>query len=164
MLDEARGLTHEPDPAAFIPELQRLCARIGVAVVFTRELPGTHVSGATRWLNKDTALIQLSLRYKSDDHLWFTFFHEAGHIIKHGKKELFLESEEIGGDQEKEADIFASNVLIPRKEFRALVRSRRFSRTAIVEFANQLGIAPGIVVGQLQHHNWIPYTHLNGLK
>jgi hypothetical protein len=26
------------------------------------------------------------------------------------------------------------------------------------------GIAPGIVVGRMQHENWLPRTHLNGLK
>jgi hypothetical protein len=54
-------------------------------VVFVPELPRTGTWGATRWLG-DRAAIQLSLRYKSNDHLWFTFFHEAGHILKHGRK------------------------------------------------------------------------------
>ncbi|MBL8419274.1 MAG: hypothetical protein JNK92_01440, partial [Dechloromonas sp.] len=55
------------------------------------ELPKTEVSGATRWLSPDKALIQLSLRYKSDDQLWFSFFHEVGHLLLHGKKEVFIE-------------------------------------------------------------------------
>jgi Zn-dependent peptidase ImmA (M78 family) len=68
--------------------MQELCAGAGVAVVFVPALPKTGVSGATRWINSNKALIQLSLRYRTDDHLWFTFFHEAGHILLHGKKEL----------------------------------------------------------------------------
>lgn len=84
-----RELTLET-PDVFVPQLIALCAKAGVAVVFVPELPHTGISGATRWLNKEKALIQLSLRYKSNDHLWFTFFHEAGHILKHGK-DVFLE-------------------------------------------------------------------------
>ena len=83
-LDKVRGLTVEP-PEVFVPAMQKLCADAGVAVVFVPSIPKTGVSGATRWLNKDKAIIQLSLRYKTDDHLWFTFFHEAGHILLHGK-------------------------------------------------------------------------------
>jgi len=61
-----------------------------VAIVFVPELPKLRVSDATRWLASNKALIQLSLRYKTDDHLWFTFFHDAGHILLHGKREMFL--------------------------------------------------------------------------
>jgi len=166
-----RSLTLEPDPSVFVPSLREHCAESGVAVVFVPELPRTHVSGATRWLSKEQPLIQLSLRYKSDDHLWFTFFHEAGHILKHGKKALFLEGEGVEGELEAEADRFASNLLIPRKDLTAFVKGQlsyyqrhRFSTSAVVEFADRLGIAPGIVVGRLQHYGWIPYTHLNRVK
>ncbi len=74
------------------------CAAVGVAVVLVPELPGTRVSGATRWLTPGKALIQLSLRYKSDDQLWFTFFHEAAHVLLHGKRDLFIE--DLGADDE----------------------------------------------------------------
>jgi len=30
---------------------------------------------------RQKALIQLSLSYKTNDHLWFTFFHKAGHRV-----------------------------------------------------------------------------------
>lgn len=163
-LIEIRGLTREPDPNIFVTRLTDLCAQGGVAVIFVTELPKTHVSGATRWLTKDKALIQLSLRHKSDDHLWFTFFHEAGHILKHGKKELFLEGNGMDDEKEKEANDFASNLLIPVKEFNAFVEKGRFTKLSITHFAQELGIAPGVVVGQLQHHEWLPYTHCNDLK
>ncbi len=163
-LEKIRALTCESDPGVFVPSLQNICAAAGVAVVFVPELPKTHVSGATRWLNKDKALIQLSLRHKSNDHLWFTFFHEAGHIIKHGKKALFLEGNGMDDVYEKEANEFASHFLIPAKLFNNLVSQQAFSKTAIKVFARDIGIAPGIVVGQLQHRQFMPYTHCNYLK
>lgn len=162
-LSRIRALTVEP-PEIFQSELIRLCAEAGVAVVFTPELPGTRVSGATRWLSPERAMIQLSLRYKTNDHLWFTFFHEAGHILLHGKRDVFLESEKSEDGKEKEADRFASNVLIPATEFQKFVERRGRGQGDICDFAEKLGIAPGIVVGRLQHDRIIPQSYFNDLK
>jgi HTH-type transcriptional regulator/antitoxin HigA len=164
-LVEIRGLTREVDPQVFVPRLREICAGCGVAVVLVPELPKTYVSGAARWLSKDKAIIQLSLRYKSDDYLWFTFFHEACHIIKHGKKALFLEGKSVDDSFERQANEFASNQLIPTKAFNDFISHQRFDKGMIVRFAEQLGISPGIVVGQLQYHGSIPYhSRCNDLK
>lgn len=48
-------------------------------------------NGATRWISPSKAVIQLSLRYKWEDIFWFTFFHEAGHVVLHQKKQVFVE-------------------------------------------------------------------------
>jgi HTH-type transcriptional regulator/antitoxin HigA len=164
VLGEARRLTVKsfPDVQARLVEL---CASAGVAVVFVPELPKTHLSGIARWLSKDKALIQLSLRYKRGDHLWFTFFHEAGHIILHGKKTIFID--EQGGDNseiEHEANKFASEWLIPATAFGQFRAADDFSSTAIKRFAGKLGISPGIVVGRLQHEGLIHYALHNGLR
>ena len=71
-LSEIRILTRQSPPNVWA-EVCRLCAEAGVVVVLVPELPKTHVYGFTRWLTKDKALLQLSLRYKTDDVLWFTF-------------------------------------------------------------------------------------------
>ena len=164
VLDQARDLTTE-DPDHFVPELRTLCAQAGVAVVFVPALPKTGISGATRWLNKDKALIQLSLRYKSDDHLWFTFFHEAGHILLHGKKEMFLEGANgLDPEKEQEANRFAETHLIPSKALTEFIAEGVFSKQRICEFAEEMGISPGIVVGQLQHRGLLDMKFCNDLK
>ena len=90
-LDDIRALTAKTDSRAFRTRLAAaLCPSRRRGGVYSC-LPKTCVSGATRWVGSDKAIIQLSLRYKTNDHLWFTFFHEAGHILLHGKKELFIE-------------------------------------------------------------------------
>jgi addiction module HigA family antidote len=163
-LQEIRTLTVTP-PEVFQSRLVNLSAQSGVAVTFVPPLPKTHVSGATLWLSTWKALLQLSVRGKSDDLLWFAFFHEAGHILLHGKKDVFIESGEIGEkEKEKEANEFAANFLIPRSEFRRFVFNRRITKEKVRQFANELGIAPGIVVGRLQHEKIIPMSHLNDLK
>lgn len=164
-LEKIRGLTIEP-PQIFQKKLVEICAACGVAVVFVPELPKTRVSGATRWLRPDKALIQLSLRYKTNDHLWFSFFHEAGHILKHGKKEIFIEGSVIDMDQDKEAEAnqFAADFLISRQDYNRFIKKECFSKTDIQEFAFSIGIAPGIIVGRLQHDRHLPVTHCNDLK
>ena len=163
ILDTARSLTRE-SPDVFVPELVKLAASAGVAVVFVPELPKTGISGATRWL-RDKALIQLSLRYKSNDQLWFTFFHEAGHILKHGRKEIFIEGNGMNDEKEEEANTFARNMLIPPADYRRFLADwDDVSHDPIKKFAREIGIAPGIVVGRLQHEERMPRSHGNKLK
>lgn len=161
-LREIRKLTVEP-PEVFQNRLVEQCARCGVAVVFVRELPKT-ASGATRWLTPTKALIQLSLKYKTDDHLWFTFFHEAGHILLHPKKDIFIEGKASNSRAEEQANRFAARTLIADEDFEAFVASTKLSKESIRRFARSQGIAPGIVVGQLQHKGLLPYSHCNELK
>lgn len=164
VLNQIRELTTE-DPSHFIPAMQELCSMAGVAVVFVPGLPKTGVSGATRWLNKNKAIIQLSLRYKTDDHLWFTFFHEAGHILLHGKKELFLEGGNgLDMQKEHEANLFAEHMLIPSQELTKFSVDRNFNKASIISFAKSIDIAPGVVVGQLQYKKLLKNNFCNDLK
>jgi len=165
ILSRVRLLTLEP-PEVFQTELIKLCALCGVAVVFIHELPKTQVSGATRWLTPKKALIQLSLRYKTDDHLWFSFFHEAGHIITHGKRDVFIEGTRLKMDETKEeaANTFAADYLIPKRDYLNFISDYKLSKTNIEKFASKIQISPGIVVGRLQHDKLLPMTHCNDLK
>lgn len=161
-----RALTLSP-PEEFLEPLVQRCALAGVAVVFVPALSQISVSGATRWLTSDQALIQLTLCYKSDDQLWFSFFHEAGHILLHDKQDIFLEYEQKHEqfDAEQEANQFAASLLIPPEAYQQFVARRTFaSQASIRAFAQQIGIAPGIVVGRLQHDGLLPFTDCNDLK
>ncbi|AKD37501.1 XRE family plasmid maintenance system antidote protein [Pasteurella multocida subsp. multocida OH4807] len=165
-LEKIKALTKETEPSHFIPELINICASVGVAVVFVPCFPNTGISGATRWLSSDKAIIQLSLRYKTNDHLWFTFFHEAGHILLHGKKTLHLEfnSKTVLADEETEANDFAQKYLIPRPIWRNLIQKVAVTEQHIRAAAEEIGIAEGIIVGQLQHYKKLRYDQLNHLK
>jgi addiction module HigA family antidote len=171
VLTEARALTREP-PEVFTNQLVDRCARAGVAVALVPELPRCRAHGATRWLSPHKALIQLSLRYKWADIFWFSFFHEAAHVLLHGKREVFIEnrgnsSETTREKAEQEANRFAAELLIPSgnlEPLRSPVQSERLSKARIEAFAAELNVHPGIVVGRLQHEGRLPYTHLNGLR
>ena len=165
-LIKIRKLANIVEPNKFIPQLQSLCSANGVAVVFVQELKGCRTSGATYWLNPTKAMILLSLRYKTNDHLWFSFFHEAAHLIYHSKKQYFIEEiipKELNR-YEEEANKFAANFMIPRDKYDNLLKNHTITGASINQFCKENEISPGIVVGRLQHDKIIKYNKLNDLK
>lgn len=164
-LHEVRALTRL-DPSEWQPELVRTCAAAGVAVVVLEAFRGARANGATRWLSPTKALIQMSLRYRWEDIFWFSFFHEAAHVLLHRKKQIFLEGLEPARDDESqvleaEADRFAARILIPPEYESEL---RRLTLTDVPDFAERLGIDAGIVIGRLQHDALIPPHRGNELR
>lgn len=163
-LREMRRLTRTPVPKS-LEEARRLCNRAGVTLSLVKPLPRTRLSGAAWWPSARRPAIALSARHKTDDHLWFSFFHEAAHILLHGKKNVFVDG--IGNDEnamEAEANAWAAHFLIPRAGWRRFVDRGAFGHPDVQRFAEELGIAPGIVVGSLQHEGLLPWNHLNDLK
>ncbi len=163
-LEEVRHFSASVE-GEFSEKLRDICAPAGVAVVVTEELPKCRVSGATKWLSSTKALLQVSLRYKRDDRFWFSFFHEAGHIVLHARKDVFIDNDSRArADLELEADRFASDLLIPPADYRGFVKKGKFDDDSIRRFARSLGLAPGIVVGRLQYVKVIPWSWGNSLK
>lgn len=161
-----RELTNETNPDIFIPEIQKICSNFGVAVVFVPEVKGSRVCGLTRWLTPyPKAIIQLSLRYKTNDHLWFTFFHELSHIILHNKQPFYTFNREYqDSSDEKEANEYAANILIKELDFEEFIESNRISKDSVLMFAKSQEIHPGIVVGRLQKRGIIAWNQMNDLK
>jgi HTH-type transcriptional regulator/antitoxin HigA len=161
---EIRALTRLKDPGSFLPDLKRVCADCGVALVVAPAPSGCRASGATRFLTKQKAMIALTFRYRLDDQFWFTFFHEAGHLLLHGKTALFLEDgSEVTSKEENEANEFAGKILVP-DIFRERLMNLRLHHRDIIRFARTIGVSPGIVVGQLQFRKRVRPDRLNGLK
>ena len=163
-LSEVRRLTRIKQPPVFLPKLRKLSAAHGVAVGVVRAPAGCRASGATRCQSDRKALLLLSVRHLTDDHFWFSFFHEAGHLLLHRNTRWILESPNLEtNDREQQANDFAATILIPARFRKDFSRLRGNSRD-VIRFARRAGISPGIVVGQLQHGGCIEHSHLNGLK
>ena len=170
-LSEARSLTRRKDPHVFIPQLQEICAKNGVSLVVLQTIPGCPISGAARFISEDRALIIISARYLSDDHFWFTFFHEAAHLLLHSKSKLFVDvdfdmpfnGETTVQEEEDQANGFAESTLIP-KAFQDDFRKLPATYKDIIRFASNVGVAPGIVVGQLQFKKQVDRSWLNKVK
>lgn len=163
VLVEVRSLTCE-SAETFLPKLREMCAACGVAVAYVPAIDGVRVSGYTCWLSDTKALLQISDRYKRADTFWFTFYHEAGHIVKH-KGQQFAEGYAREPDQkEREADEFARDSLIPPDKYKIMAAERPRTYAQINRWAHHLGVAPGIVVGRLQNDGLLPRSYCNDLK
>jgi addiction module HigA family antidote len=174
LIEKLRSLTREPVDKA-IGRAQELCASAGLAVVIVPALRNTGISGCARWLPDRKALIGLSLRYKTDDQLWFTFFHELGHILLHRRKRSFVldNAAEDLSDRvvdpemqayESEANRFSGETLIPPRHLSDFIKQNRFTSDSIHDFAESVGIGPGIVVGRLQFEDILAPHQGNSLK
>lgn len=163
---EARTLTMHPPSEAWA-DLQEVCARAGVAAVVVPEFPRIGANGVARWIGPRKALIQLNLRYRWADIFWFTFFHEAAHVLTHEPRRVFVE---LDGNprrspQEEEANRLAEEFLIPVDAWEEFVLRSEFDDSSIRAVASDLGIDPGIVVGRLQHSGLVPWrSGLNSLR
>jgi HTH-type transcriptional regulator/antitoxin HigA len=150
------------DPTEFESTLQGLCASAGVIHLLVPEMPGLGISGVMRWFH-GRPLIQQSLLFKTNDHFWFTFFHEGKHVLQEKKKQIFLEGDSAGpadANREAEADAFARDLLIPSEFWESFCEAGRFTPQAIKRFASELEIHPGIVAGRLLREKHLEGYHL----
>jgi HTH-type transcriptional regulator / antitoxin HigA len=164
-LNVIRGFLNNT-PKDFANQMIRLCANSGVALVFVERPKGLPVYGITKWLTKDKALIQLSLYRKYEDYMWFSLFHEAAHILLHGKSDVFIEANSTEkNEKENEADKFASKFLIPEINWKNFItNTNKFDEKTICNFAKDIDICPGIIVGRLQRERYINFSKMNHLR
>lgn len=162
-LSSILGLSKIRHPARFLPKLKALAAEAGVAIVVVKAPNGCRASGASRLVTSEKAMVLLSFRHLSDDHFWFTLLHEFGHLLLHNA-ESFVDSDDTYQDErEQEANNFARACVIPVSRWEEFI-DLRCDKNSVMRFSVSLGIAAGLVVGQLQHRQTIPRDRLNFLK
>jgi len=162
-LDASCRKSMAADPIDALKKIQLDWARTGVAVVFVRRPKACSAFGAAEWLAPDRAMIVVSDRYATTDQLWFTLLHEAAHVVLHGKKKPHVDADDSGSDEdeERQADAFAADRLIPRpawKTFVDVLGNRPPSGAEIRQFSQQQQVGAGIVVGRLQHEKRIRFS------
>ena len=170
LLPKLREMTLISEPNELMAKLQEELSKCGLAFVVTRNLKNAPISGATRWVSSDKAIIQMSIRWNWADIFWFSLFHELGHIMLDSKKDFNVDlvNNKVNNSKESEADIFARDSLIPLDKFQELkkrISDNNFSSIyeLITSFARQVGIHPGIVIGRLQYEKIIP-NNMNRLR
>ena len=163
------ALTQKKCFTSVVKEIRKICASCGLVVLIARTPRSCHASGATFFNSDGKAVLLLSCRFRSDDHFWFTFLHEVGHLLLHEQQTFIKRNDDSGDRYEEEANLFAQETLIPKpseSEFFQLIRPGKEIHNArrVMKFAKKIGISPGIVVGQLQHQQVISHRRLNKLK
>lgn len=163
-VSEIRDLVSKPF-LSVLDEIKSILTDCGISLVYEPHLPNTYVNGVAYKMTSDKAIIMISDRGKKDDILWFTLFHEIGHLLKHSKKEIFVDQEkDEKNDIELEADEYSRNVLINDKIFNDFVKSKSYLyERGIKAFAKENNISAGIVVGRLQKEKYIGWNEYNNL-
>ena len=155
---EIRKMTKQA-PEQFNKPLKDLLAACGIALVFLPHLKGSFLHGAT-FISGNKIVLGLTARGDNADKFWFSLFHELAHItLGHISK-----AGDIDEQDEKTADFWSCDILIPKTELEIFLRSNQLTHTTICAFANEVGVAPGIVVGRLQYDRKIKYSFFNDLK
>ncbi|NQU83887.1 MAG: HigA family addiction module antidote protein [Parcubacteria group bacterium] len=132
-------------------ELEKILAECGIVLVCAPKIKNTHAQGATQWINKDKVLIIIKTTNQGEDKFWFNLFHEIGHILKHGKKEILINMEDTMTNNkiEQEADHFAQKRLLPN--FKQDFSDCSDKNDAIRLVAKKNNVSPSIVAGRLAH-------------
>jgi HTH-type transcriptional regulator/antitoxin HigA len=142
LLEELPELSLLPIGEAF-PLLQSYCAKAGVAVVFCPGIDGARASAAVRWLGPERPVIALTERGKYEDSIWFSFFHEAGHIVLHPRRKGVIELEDPDNKDgaETAADDFAKKYILRGRRRELMMFD---TREQIKAFAEEIRIHPGL--------------------
>ncbi|MDY4969914.1 MAG: HigA family addiction module antitoxin [Lachnospiraceae bacterium] len=158
IVPEIRKMTVQK-PKEFCPELKEMLARCGIALVFLPHLKGSFLQGAS-FMDGNKIVVGLTARGKDADKFWFSLFHELGHIVLGH----IGQSEGTTDQDEKNADRWSGDKLIPAEIFERFKAQKNFTESNVVAFADSIGIAPGIVVGRLQKEGCIQHNMMNDLK
>jgi HTH-type transcriptional regulator/antitoxin HigA len=169
-MERLKSLLRNPDDVRHVPGV---LAESGVRFMVIEHLPKTRIDGCAFWLDTKSPVIVLSLRFDRIDCFWYTLIHDLYHIVHKdvgGGDEPLVDSD-LGGTKatpsserpanEQRADRGAAEFLVPQAELEEFIQRTgpRYSKSKIAEFADQLQVHPGLVVGQLQYRREISFSH-----
>lgn len=166
-LNDIKKLMEKEDVYIF-SQIKNICNNNGVYFVMEEAVPNSKVRGAFTWIGENP-VIQISLRYCSNDHFWFAFFHEVGHLLLHAKKsQNFIDYQEkdLNIKKELEADEYSRNTILADDIYEEFVKQeiKSLDKEKIKRFAKINAIHPGILVGRLQHDGLLPWNMYSDLK
>lgn len=145
-------------PTDFL-RLPEMLTEAGVRLVYVESFPGSKIDGCALFVGT-TPVIGLSGRGKRLDKVLFALLHEAAHIVRgHVDADTVLvedleDRHAQESQREREADDTAQNWVFPEG---LPPLPSRVSATWIESAAAELSVAPIVLVGQLQHRNWLDW-------
>jgi len=165
LVSDLRPLSRALVVAGAIDRAKELLSSAGVGLVLIEGITGAPASGAVRWIHGDPWIV-LTLRHRTEDQLWFSLFHEIGHMLEGGRRRDVVEEadDELARPDEVGANSFAREALLPQAELDVWLSSASLDRRSITEFAATQGVSPGIVVGRLQRDRRVDKSAFNDLK
>lgn len=167
-LPELRSMT-VMDPEFFLPRMRAIFSECGVAFVLLPNLKNSGINGAVKWMSNDRVVLAMNSSGLDVDKFWFSLFHEIKHVLQQKIKTVFISSTvndmmEMNKSLEDEADLFASDYLIPKVAMKKFNPDKYTTDEEVEAFADSIGIHPGIVAGRLQHDKIIAKNHCAEFK
>ena len=157
-----RNLLIAPEEARHVPGILAQC---GVQLIVVEALPGSKIDGVCFWLEDDSPVIGLSIRFDRIDNFWFVLRHEIEHVLRgHGKgKQQEMIDSELSGEladttdsvpeEERVANAAASDFCVPTEKMESFILRKNpfFYEKDVLAFSKINGVHPALPVGQIQH-------------
>jgi HTH-type transcriptional regulator/antitoxin HigA len=147
-------MRNAPDVAK-VPQILNQC---GLRFVVVEGLPSAKIDGVCLWLNDDSPVVGMALRYDRIDNFWFVLWHELAHVLNyHGKTSAVLDIDLEGekptdSKEERVANLYAADACVDAGDMISFLAKRNFfPEREVVNFATMKNRHPGIVIGQI--HN-----------
>lgn len=164
-----KKLMENPEDIRHVP---RMLAEHGIRFLIVENIAHAGMDGACFWLDENSPVIVMGIRYDRIDNFWYVLAHECGHVKNHdGISGEFIWDANLVGDHatpfeektdiEKRADLFAQQMLIDQTALENwIVRtSPLYSKVKIMAFARMNHVHPAIVLGQLQYRHEVEWSH-----
>ena len=139
--------------------IQRILSDEGIAFCIEEKVDRASVDGYS-FVENGTPYIILTKRYDRIDNFAFALMHEVGHIYLHyldGNRQdckLSIPDYDNESGEEKEANAFASNALIPNDEWKKAPKVRinpALIQRKYTEWASERGLNKSIVLGRISY-------------
>jgi HTH-type transcriptional regulator/antitoxin HigA len=148
-----------------VAHVPQILIDLGVHFTIVPHLNQTYLDGAAFYLGNHP-VVALTLRHNRIDCFWFSLMHELGHIVA-GHQGVYLDNldELEKNSEEEEANKLARNWLINEQCLNDFIvqTKPKFSKKAIINFAQHQNRHSGIILGRLQHEGLVPYKNLRML-
>lgn len=143
-------------------KVAELLQRYGLKFVVVEPLPRAKIDGAAFWLDENSPVIALSIRFDNIGSFWFALIHEIIHIKNKDAFSLDNLEESPINEIEARTNKETADFFVPQDKLKRFIDTHKpyFSKAIINNFATELNIHPGIIVGQLQHRKEVGFnTH-----
>ncbi len=158
-----KRLSARSDVSSAWNSIRNLLTDSGVKVALIPYLPNTYVNGAMYWHGQNPVIV-LNAKTSYWDTMMFSLLHEIAHILKHGRRFSSISFQKqhikIGEqDQEREADDFAEEALLPEADYKKILALIGNAGTSLPDVAARFNVDLGVLAGRLAHEGKLSWSN-----
>lgn len=148
-----KALLSAPEEARHVPRILQEC---GIRFVIVEALKSSKIDGVCLWLDDNSPVIGMTIRFDRMDNFWFVLRHELEHVLQgHGKTNPSLDVDlngDVVDEQERLANEAASEFCAPKARIDSFIKRKApiFPERDFLGLARVLGVHPALVAGQIQ--------------